>query len=82
MLDILIWLAIGAFVGWAASKLFKGKKGKMGLLGYIIVGIVGSILGGFLFGLIGIDFNGLIGSIITAIIGAMILLFILSKIKK
>lgn len=72
---LLIFIAIGAVVGWLAGILMKG--GDLGLLGNIIIGIVGAIAGGVLFGLL-----GLIGSIFTAIVGAAILLFLVWFIMK
>jgi len=80
IISLLIFLAIGALVGWLAGNIVKGKG--FGIVGNIIVGIVGSVLGGFLFGLVGITAGGLLGSIIMATIGAVILLYIVSVIKK
>ena len=77
---ILIFLAIGAVVGWLAGTLMKG--GGFGLLGNIVVGITGAVVGGFVFGLLGISSGGLTGSIITATAGAAILLFFVGLIKK
>ena len=79
-MEILIFLAIGAVVGWLAGTLMKG--GGFGLLKNIIIGILGSIIGGFVFGLLGISWGGLVGSIVTATAGAALLLFVLGKIKK
>ena len=80
IISLLIFLAIGALVGWLAGNIVKGKG--FGVLGNIIVGIVGSVLGGFLFGLVGITTGGLLGSIVMATIAAVILLYIISLIKK
>lgn len=68
---LLIFIAIGAVVGWLAGILMKGGEGN------IIIGIVGAVAGGVLFGLL-----GLIGSIFTAIVGAAILLFLVWFIMK
>jgi uncharacterized membrane protein YeaQ/YmgE (transglycosylase-associated protein family) len=72
---LLIFIAIGAVVGWLAGILMKG--GGLGLLGNIIIGIIGAVAGGILFGLL-----GLIGSIVTAIVGSAILLFLVWFIMK
>lgn len=80
IISLLIFLAIGALVGWLAGTIVKGKG--FGVIGNMIVGIVGSVLGGFLFGLIGITAGGLLGSIVMATIGAVILLYIVNLIKK
>ena len=77
--NILVWLAIGALVGWIASLIFKTK---MKLIGYIIVGIIGSLLGGIIFWLLGLITSGFWGSLIMSIVGAVIVLFIYGKIKK
>ena len=80
IISLLIFLAIGALVGWLAGTIVKGKG--FGGIGNIIVGIVGSVLGGFSVGLVGITAGGLLGSIIMATIGAVVLLYIISLIKK
>ncbi len=80
IIDLIIFLAIGALVGWLADLLVKGRG--FGLIGNIIAGIVGAVLGGFVFGLLGITTGGLLGSIVMATIGAIILLYIISVLKK
>lgn len=80
IIDLIIFLAIGALVGWLAGTIVKG--GGFGVLGNIVVGVVGAVLGGFLFGLVGITTGGLLGSIIMATIGAVILLSLIRVIKK
>jgi uncharacterized membrane protein YeaQ/YmgE (transglycosylase-associated protein family) len=79
IISLIIFLAIGALVGWLAGNIVKGRG--FGVIGNVIVGIVGSVLGGFLFGLIGITAGGLLGSIVMATIGAVILLYTVSLIK-
>ena len=78
--ELIIFLAIGAFAGWLAGTLMKGRS--FGLLGNIVVGVVGAVLGGFVFSFLGIYAGGLIGSIVTATAGAALLLFIIRIIKK
>lgn len=80
IIDLLIFLAVGALVGWLAGLIVKGRG--FGLVGNIIVGIVGAILGGYVFGWLGITTGGLAGAIIMATIGAIILLYIIRLIKK
>ena len=43
--DVVVFLALGAVVGWLASKIMHGKGG---LVRNIIVGIAGSVLGGWI----------------------------------
>jgi uncharacterized membrane protein YeaQ/YmgE (transglycosylase-associated protein family) len=76
ILDIILWLVVGAVAGWIAGELMRGRG--FGIVGNIIVGIVGAIIGGLLFD--ALDFApglGLIGSLIMALVGAIILLFII-----
>jgi len=80
IISLIIFLAVGALVGWLAGIIVKGRG--FGVIGNIIVGIVGAVLGGFVFGFLGITTGGLIGSIFMATIGAVILLFIISLVKK
>ena len=77
IINLIIFLAIGALAGWLAGNIMKGRG--FGLIGDIIVGIVGAVLGGFVFGLLGITTGGILGAIIMATIGAVILLFLISK---
>lgn len=44
IIDLIIFLAVGALVGWLAGLIVKGRG--FGLIGNVIVGIVGAILGG------------------------------------
>jgi len=80
IIDLIIFLAVGALVGWLAGLIVKGRG--FGLIGNMIVGIIGAVVGGFVFGLLGITTGGLLGSIVMATIGAIILLYIISVIKK
>jgi uncharacterized membrane protein YeaQ/YmgE (transglycosylase-associated protein family) len=78
--SLLIFLVIGAVVGWLAGTVMKG--GGFGLLGNIIIGSVGGVAGGFLFKLLAIVAGGLIGSIVTATMGAVVLLYLVKFFKK
>lgn len=80
IISFILFIAIGALVGWIAGNIVKGSG--FGLLGNIIVGIVGAVLGGFVFGLFGITTGGFLGSIVMATIGAVILLYLISIVKK
>lgn len=50
MLDLIIFLAIGALAGFLGSKLFSGSSN--GLLVNMLVGIVGGLVGGKVLGLL------------------------------
>ncbi|BCN93510.1 hypothetical protein THMIRHAM_12950 [Thiomicrorhabdus immobilis] len=80
IISLIIFLAVGALVGWIAGNLTKG--GGFGVIGNMIVGVFGAVLGGFLFGLLGITSGGFVGSIIMAVIGAVILLYLIRILKK
>ena len=79
-MDLIIFLVIGALVGWLAGVIMKG--GGFGVIGNIIVGILGAMLGGWLLPRLDITIGGEFGGFITAVIGAVILLFIVRLIKK
>ncbi|MFV0645616.1 MAG: GlsB/YeaQ/YmgE family stress response membrane protein [Sphingomonadaceae bacterium] len=86
MLNFLIALVMGGFIGWLASLVMK-RDASMGIFWNIIVGCVGSIIGRFLLG-------GLLGggqlrdnafspmTLLTAFLGAVLLLAIVNLIKR
>jgi len=78
LLQILVFLAIGALVGWIAGIIMKSKSG---LLLNIIFGIVGGFVGGFLASLVGIG-GGWIVSILISIAGACLVIFIVGLFRK
>ena len=81
VLDLIVWLIVGAAAGWLAGIVVKG--GGFGLLGNIGIGIFGSIVAGIIFPLLGIAFlPGLLGDVVSAAIGAIILLLIVSWLKR
>jgi uncharacterized membrane protein YeaQ/YmgE (transglycosylase-associated protein family) len=81
ILDLIIWLAIGAVAGWLAGLIMKGYG--FGLIGNIVVGIVGAIIAGWLLPRVGIIIiGGVVAQIINAVIGAVILLLIIGVFKK
>lgn len=41
IIDLLIFLAVGALAGWLAGVIMKGRG--FGLIGNIVVGIVGAV---------------------------------------
>ena len=46
MIDFIIWIIVGALIGWAASIIMKTNN-RQGLIADIIVGIVGAFVGGY-----------------------------------
>lgn len=80
MINFIIWIIVGAVIGWAASLIMKTNS-RQGLIADIIVGIVGAFLAGiFLSPLFNIgtinegDFS--IPALLVSLGGAIILLAI------
>lgn len=46
MINFIIWILVGAVVGWVASLIMHTNK-RQGLIADIIVGIVGAFVGGY-----------------------------------
>ena len=74
MVNLIVWLIVGAVAGYLASKVLTGKG--MGIIWDIVVGILGALVGGFLLGLIGISASNIFMEIVIAFVGAVILLVI------
>lgn len=71
LVAFIIWIVVGAIIGWLAGQLIQG--GGFGFIVDALIGILGSALAGWLFPRLGISLGGgLIGSVIAAIIGAVI----------
>jgi uncharacterized membrane protein YeaQ/YmgE (transglycosylase-associated protein family) len=47
MINFLIWIIVGALIGWVASIIMRTNS-RQGLIADIIVGIVGAFVGGYL----------------------------------
>lgn len=80
MLNFLIWILVGAVIGWVASLIMKTNS-RQGLIADIIVGIVGSFLAGiFLSPIFNIstinEGNFSIPALLVSLGGAVILLAI------
>lgn len=86
MINFIIWIVVGAVLGWLASMVMN-RNGQQGLLLDIVVGIVGAFLGGFLlaplFGTGTInqgDFS--LSGLIVSFLGAIILLAIVNLFRR
>lgn len=84
ILNIIVFLALGALAGWIAGKLMKSKGG---MWFNIVLGIVGSFVGCWVGGLLGIggspigtSFN--VVSIITAVLGACLVIAVVRLFSK
>ena len=84
LLNLIIWLLVGALAGWLAGQVVKGSG--FGLFGNIVVGILGSFIGGFIFRMVGFlptrrllcffPGAGLVGNLVSAFVGAIILIYV------
>ncbi len=82
MINLILWLLLGALVGWLASVVM-GTDYRQGPLLNIIVGIVGALIGGALFGYPTIDqgvFN--LQALVVSFVGAVILLAIVNLFRR
>ena len=81
LLDLIVWLAIGAIVGWLANSIMNSQGSRRS--GNIPFGIIGAIIGGALFPLFDIVLaNGIMGGIINAVIGAAILVITVRFVRR
>ena len=83
-MHIIIWLAVGGLIGWAASAITRTQEG---ILLNVVVGIVGGALGGWLlsplFGVSTInqgDFS--VAGVLVSLVGAVILLVIVNLVRR
>ncbi|MCL2452488.1 MAG: GlsB/YeaQ/YmgE family stress response membrane protein [Alphaproteobacteria bacterium] len=81
MIDLIIWLLVGAAAGWLAGIVVKGRG--FGPISNIILGILGSIVAGIIFPVLGIGFMpGLVGDVVYGAVGAILILVVVSWIKR
>ena len=86
MMGFIIWILVGALVGWIASLIMK-TDAQQGTILNIVIGILGAWLGGYLIsplvGVSTINQNALsIPSILVSIVGAVIVIVIWQLIRK
>jgi uncharacterized membrane protein YeaQ/YmgE (transglycosylase-associated protein family) len=78
---VLIWLVVGAIVGWLASQIMS--SGGLGLQGDILIGVVGGLVGGVLLPQMGFLLGGtVLGHIINGSVGAVIATFVGRMVKQ
>jgi uncharacterized membrane protein YeaQ/YmgE (transglycosylase-associated protein family) len=71
LLAFIIWIVVGAIIGWLAGLLIQG--GGFGFIVDALIGILGSALGGWLLPRLGVSLGGgSVGSVLTSIIGAIV----------
>jgi uncharacterized membrane protein YeaQ/YmgE (transglycosylase-associated protein family) len=78
MINLIIWLLMGALIGWLASIVMR-TDAQQGALLNIVVGIVGALIGGFVLGGPTLNQNALnLTALLVSFIGAVILLAIVN----
>ncbi len=80
MVNFLVWLIVGALIGWVASSLMGRREG---LLLNIIVGIAGAFIGGLLltpyFGITTINQNNFsLPALMVSLLGAVVLMAVVN----
>lgn len=78
ILSALIWIAIGAVVGFVAAKLLGMSFGPVGC---VVIGVVGSVVGGLVAGLLGLAYGG-IWNFVIALVGACLVLVVVRLVSK
>jgi uncharacterized membrane protein YeaQ/YmgE (transglycosylase-associated protein family) len=82
MINLILWLLLGALVGWLASIVMRTDY-EQGPLLNIVVGIVGALIGGFLLGYPTINQNNFnLTALVVSFVGAVILLAIVNLIQR
>ena len=84
MYNIILWLIVGAIIGWVATSLMRDQSN---LLLNIIVGVVGAFVAGYVlspvFGVSTINQgNFSIPALLVSLLGAVILLFIVRLVRR
>lgn len=86
MLNFIIWIVVGAIIGWLASMIMH-TNGSQGTLIDIVVGIVGAFIAGLVLSpLLGVgtinDGNFSLGSLVVSLLGAVILLAVVKMFRR
>ena len=81
-MNLIIWLLVGALVGWLASIVMR-TDAQQGAVLNVVVGIVGALIGGFLLGGPTINSNALnLTAILVSFVGAVVLLAIVNLVTR
>jgi uncharacterized membrane protein YeaQ/YmgE (transglycosylase-associated protein family) len=85
-MNFTLWLVVGAFVGWAASKVMNNDD-QQGLVLNVVVGILGALIGGSVLSPIAGastinegDFS--FGGLFVSLVGAITLLVIVNSLAQ
>jgi uncharacterized membrane protein YeaQ/YmgE (transglycosylase-associated protein family) len=80
MINLIVWLIVGAVIGWAAGLVLGDRNGTVV---NIIVGVVGAMIGGFLFGGPTINQSALnLTAMLISLVGAIILLGVVHLVRR
>jgi uncharacterized membrane protein YeaQ/YmgE (transglycosylase-associated protein family) len=82
MINFIVWLLVGALIGWLASMVMRTDR-QQGALLNIVVGIIGAFIGGILIGYPTINqsaFN--LTALIVSFVGAIVLLAIVNLVTR
>jgi len=86
MLNFIIWIIVGAVIGWLASMIMN-TNGSQGTIIDIVVGIVGAFIAGLVLSpLLGIgtinDGNFSLPALLVSLLGAVILLAVVKLFRR
>jgi uncharacterized membrane protein YeaQ/YmgE (transglycosylase-associated protein family) len=82
VINLIIWLILGALVGWLASMVMR-TDAQQGPILNIVVGIIGAMIGGFLLGGSTINDNAFnLTALVVSFIGAVVLLAIVNLVRR
>jgi uncharacterized membrane protein YeaQ/YmgE (transglycosylase-associated protein family) len=82
MINLIIWLLVGALIGWLASMVMRTDS-QQGPLLNIVVGIIGAMIGGFLLGGQSINNNAFsVTALLVSFVGAIVLLAIVNLVTR
>ena len=82
VINLIIWLLVGALIGWLASMVMR-TDAQQGALLNIVVGIIGAMIGGFLLGGPTINSNALnVTALVVSFVGAVVLLAIVNLVTR
>ncbi|MBV9842534.1 MAG: GlsB/YeaQ/YmgE family stress response membrane protein [Sphingomonadaceae bacterium] len=81
LIAFIIWIVVGAIIGWLAGVLVQG--GGFGFIADALIGIFGSVVAGWLFPQLGVPLGGgLVGSVLASIVGAIIVIVVIRLLRR
>jgi uncharacterized membrane protein YeaQ/YmgE (transglycosylase-associated protein family) len=82
VINLIVWLLVGALIGWLASMVMR-TDAQQGALMNIVVGIIGAMIGGFILGGPTINSNALnVTALVVSFVGAVVLLAIVNLVTR